>query len=75
MVFLQGGGVFSPTHKVMPKRDSDRDIFSALSFRNFLNEEMIRDLAMMYYTPPEIKIVVLRECDSVMYPPVGFYSI
>lgn len=71
---LRGEGFFS-TNLEMPNRDRNGDQFSAMCFRNSLNEERIRNLAMMCYTSPNIEIVVPRECNSVMYPLVGFSSI
>lgn len=40
-----------------------------------MDEERVRNLAMTYFTSPEIEIVVPRRYDSVMYPPVSFSSI
>lgn len=59
LVFFLGGESFSPTHLEMPNRDMDGDKFSALGFRNSLNEERTRDHAMMYYTPLKIEILFL----------------
>lgn len=44
----------------------------ASSFKNSLPKERIREIATLYFIPPEVEITIPRMCDDVLHPLLGF---
>lgn len=47
----------------------------ALSFRNSLPRERVREIASHFFVPTEVEIAIPRMCNDVLHLPSGFYSI
>lgn len=67
-------GFYSLGLYVLPLIDGE-DRISASSFRNSLPREHFREVALHFFVPLKVKIVVPRNGDDVLHPPVGLCSV
>lgn len=64
---LREKGIYSQSLPILP-RMSEEDRISASSFSNSLSRE--REIALCYFVPLEVEIVVTQSGDDVLHPPI-----